>query len=126
MFMRLWLHRSEAGMNLSPLILGRVTQWKPHRRGGSDLTRTGLTQRLSWMTMPIVLLAAALLAAGIAFGVYRSSRWSSAQITAAGKPPSVLPPFDTMHVHGNVHESLRKFADQQSARGESTERGSVD
>ncbi len=40
-FFKRWLHSSAGGMNLSPLILGRITRWEPHPDmvGGEEAAR---------------------------------------------------------------------------------------
>ena len=92
-------------MNLSPLILGKVTQWQPAHnvdRRGEQLGRPG------W-TMFVATLAMALLAVMIAVWVYRSSSWSPGDAATLNPKLDVLPPFEAEKVHDSVAATLRSI-----------------
>lgn len=108
-YFKRWLHRSEGGMNLSPLILGELTNWRPTPRVGEDDTKMSV----SGTALFFAVLAMALGASLIALLVYRSSRWSSTEASRSTQPPRSLPTFDTEDVQGSVAETLRKYSEQE-------------
>lgn len=109
-YFKRWLHRCEGGMNLSPLILGKVTAWQPPR----EVARRSAGHRLSVGIVLTATSAMALLSILIAVAVYRSSCWSGIGAARAEPPLGTLPSFDTRHVRGGVSHSLREFAGQQT------------
>jgi hypothetical protein len=110
-FFKRWLHRTRGGMHVSPLILGTVTRWRDLDTIGQDEAAVPLPKG----TILLASLAMALLAILVAVLVYRSSRWSSWKETRSTRPPHHLPSFDEEQARGNVQQSLREFADDQSA-----------
>ncbi len=105
-FFKRWLHASGEGMTLSPLILGRVTQWHPPNKSA----QTTKLARLSPSMIVLAVCGMALVGTCIAVWVYRSSRISSREITTWTHPPAALPTFDPSGVQGGVTESLRALA----------------
>jgi hypothetical protein len=105
-YFKRWLHRSEGGMNLSPLLLGEITRWAPHDRLNQPQSGNIPPHQLLFGT-----LAVALVAILVAILVYRSSRWSSTEVSQTTQPPQVLPEFEQQQVRGNVSDMLRQVED---------------
>ncbi len=105
-FFKRWLHSSAGGANLSPLILGRITQWAPHPAS----LRNAPAARISAWTAAVAVMAMALLGTGIATWVYRSSRWSKPAAASVARPPTTLPSFDQTQVQRGVVDTLREMA----------------
>ncbi|MFO7905783.1 MAG: hypothetical protein ACQESR_30010 [Planctomycetota bacterium] len=109
-YFKRWLHRCEGGMNLSPLILGKITDWQP--RG--DVQQRSGGQQLSGEIVLAATFAMALLSVLIAIAVYRGSCWSRVRSAKSEPPSDTLPSFDTHDVRGSVSHTLREVAGQQS------------
>lgn len=108
-YFKRWSHRSARGMELSPLILGRITQWHPDR----SVEERGPPARVATGTLLTALVAMAGLGALLALWVYRGTRGSAAAPASMQAPPT-LPSFDTQPVRGGVSESLRNLAEEAS------------
>ena len=116
-YFKRWLHRCEAGMNLSPLILGKVTNWHRHATV-AQRPRRPISKTMALLATGGVALFSVL----IALAVYRSSSWSTLGSTRSVVPPGTLPSFDTQNIRASVSHSLREFASQQND-GEASHRG---
>jgi hypothetical protein len=101
-FFKRWLHRCEGGMNLSPLVLGTITDWEPHATSGG----LGAGAHLPPWLLLSATLAMAVLATLIAVCAYRSSSWSRSEVAHSASVPDSLPAFNTSDVHGTISQAL--------------------
>jgi hypothetical protein len=110
-FFKRWLYGSRGGLNLAPLILGRITQWTPPPRAPVD----DPSNRVGAMAILYAVLSMALVGLTLAVWVYRNSRWSTRDLVPSARPSSALPPFEEQSVRPTVEESLRRMnrEDQQ-------------
>lgn len=118
-FFKRWLHRCEAGMNLSPLILGKITHWHPHADSREQEKEAAVSM---WMLVSSTL-GMALLAILIAVGVYRSSSWSRSEAARVASAADSIPSFATNEVRGSVSQTLQELRTtnvDQEAEGRAT------
>ncbi len=107
-FFKRWLHRSLEGMTLSPLILGKVTDWKRRAAPSQAAAHPPITRGVLLVSAVVM----ALLAALIAVSVYRGSRWSSTDTARSTRAPDALPTFPADEVHGGVAQRLSELAEE--------------
>ncbi len=105
-FFKRWLHASGEGMSMSPLILGRITKWRPQ----VDAGRVTAEAPLPLWKIGVAVLSTAVLGCLLALLAFRSSRWSGRTVSASTLPPTQLPAFDQAQVQSRVAETLRDIA----------------
>ena len=100
-FFKRWLHRSQEGTTLSPLVLGKVITWQATADTAPASTPSHPPPSMIWSSV----LAMMILAALIAGAVYRNS--SKRLTTTSRKQPATLPTIDPSNIGGSVAERLR-------------------
>ena len=119
LFFKRWLYRSRSGLNLAPLFLARVTHWQPRQAG----TANAQPPATSGVVLTLGVLVIALLAGGIAWWVYRTSRWSAVDLVRSTRPSGGLPAFGQEEVEPSVRESLHRLSQREHDASSATETG---
>jgi hypothetical protein len=101
-----WVYPSRGGPNLAPLLVARVSDWKPRARLAvkpEPLPKFG--------TMVMAVVALAVLATAFTWRVYRRSQWkTSAVVSPLAKGDKVA--FDTGQVRPGVKQSLQALTEK--------------
>jgi hypothetical protein len=105
LFFKRWLYASRGGLDLAPLILGKITSWHEPAAEG----RQERSPAIGSGALAVLLATTLLVGAGIAFWVYRTSRWSSRALLPETQPPAELPSFDEQSVEPSLGESLGRL-----------------
>jgi hypothetical protein len=114
-FFKRWVYQSRGGPNLAPLVIARVSQWKPR-----TIASTSAKPPPKFGTVALVILGLAVIAAGFAWWVYRKSQWSTTKLApslAAGAKVA----FDVSQVRPGVKQSLQALDDRPPTVDESRE-----
>ncbi len=103
-FFKRWVYPSHGGPNLAPLLLARLTDWTPR-----PTATTASDRPPKFGSIALALLVTALLATGIAWGVYRRSQWSAADVYPRAASDTMVP-FDDQQVRPGVSQQLQQLA----------------